>query len=147
MEWSNQYGPSNQPTLDEISEYINSEFWQYLNSFLQSSYQIQPILAYSKCSMQPGWNLKYQKNGKSLCTLYPMENYFIALIVIGNKEMNEAEVLMPLCSKYTQELYQKTASFNGSRWLMVNVTDRPILEDVINLIQIRIRPKAIKFIV
>lgn len=145
MEWSNLYGPGNQPALDEISEYVNNELWQYLNSFLQNTYQIQPKLAYSQCSMQPGWNLKYQKSGKSLCTLYPMENYFIALIVIGNKEMNEAELFMPLCSKYIQALYQKTALCNGSRWLMVNVTDRPILEDVINLIKIRLRPNDIKF--
>lgn len=145
MEWSNLYRPSNKPALDKISEYVNNELWQYLNYFLQSAYHIQPKLVYSQCSMQRGWNLKYQKSGKSLCTLYPMENYFIALIVIGNKEMDEAELLMPLCSIYTQELYKKTASSTGGRWLMVNVTDRPILDDVINLIQIRVRPKAIKF--
>lgn len=145
MKWDNLYGQSNQPTLDNIREYVHLELWQELNSFLQNTYHIQPKLQYSQCSMQPGWNLKYQKSGKSLCTLYPMENYFIALIVIGYKEMNEAELLMPLCSKYTQTLYQKTPSSIGSRWLMMSVTDRSILEDVINLIQIRVRAKAIKF--
>ncbi|PKM50526.1 MAG: hypothetical protein CVV02_11010 [Firmicutes bacterium HGW-Firmicutes-7] len=145
MEWSNLYGPSSQPPLYMISEYINNALWKYLNSFLQNNYHIQPKLTYSQCSMQRGWNLKYQKSGKSLCTLYPMENYFIALIVIGNKEMNEAELLMPLCSKYTQALYQETASSNMGRWLMVNVTDRSILDDVINLIQIRVRPKTVKY--
>lgn len=145
MEWSNLYGPSSQPTLDEISEYVNHDLWQDLNLFLQNTYHIQPKLVYSQCSMQRGWNLKYQKSGRSLCTLYPMENYFIALIVIGNKEMHEAELLMPLCSKYTQALYQKTASSTGGRWLMINITDRPILDDVINLLQIRARTKAIKF--
>ena len=94
--------------------------------------------------MQRGWNLKYQKGGKSLCTLYPMENYFIALIVIGNKEMHEAELFIPVSSKYTQDLYQKTAYSAGGRWLMMNVTDRKILDDAINLIKIRVNPKAIK---
>ncbi|WP_423245054.1 DUF3788 family protein [Heliorestis acidaminivorans] len=26
-------------------------------------------MTYSKCSAQPGWNVKYKKSGKSLCTL------------------------------------------------------------------------------
>lgn len=141
MEWSNLYDTNSQPSLDKISAYISNELWQHLNSFLQNTYHIQPKLTYSQCSMQRGWNIKYKKNGKSLCTLYPMENYFIALLVIGNKEMQEVELLMPLCSEYTQVLYEKTGSYNGGRWLMLNVTDSFILEDVINLIQIRVRPK------
>lgn len=145
MEWRNLYGPGNPPALDNISEYVNNELWQELNAFLQSTYHIQPKLAYSRCSMQPGWNVKYQKSGKSLCTLYPMKGYFIALVVIGNKEMHEAELLMPLCNKYIQALFQKADFSTGGRWLMVNVTDRPILDDVVSLIQIRVRPKVTSF--
>ncbi|MEM1483743.1 DUF3788 domain-containing protein [Oscillospiraceae bacterium PP1C4] len=142
MEWSILYDQSNPPKLDNISEYVNNELWQDLNSFLQSIYCIEPKLSYSQCSMQRGWNVKYQKSGKSLCTLYPMEDYFIALVVIGNKEMHEAELLIPLCSKYTQVLYQKTDYSAGGRWLMLNVTDRSILDDVINLIQIRVPKRS-----
>lgn len=141
MKWYNLYGPCNPPGLDNISEYVHNKLWQDLNRFLQNTYQIQPKLAYSRCSMQPGWNVKYQKSGKSLCTLYPMENYFITLVVIGNKEIHEAELLIPLCSKYTQVLYQETKFSPGGRWLMIKVTDRSILEDVMNLIQIRLKPK------
>lgn len=142
MEWKNLYGPNTPPTLENISKYINNELWQDLNLLLQITYQIQPKLAYSRCSMQSGWNVKYQKSGKSLCTLYPMEGYFIALVVIGNKEMEEAEMLMPLCSKYIQTLYQETPFSAGGRWLMVSVTDHHILNDVIKLIQIRVRTKS-----
>jgi hypothetical protein len=77
--------------------------------------------------MKPGWNVKYQKSGKSLCTLYPMEGFFIALVVIGNKESFEAELMLPLLSSYTQSLYQNTAFSAGGRWLMINVTDQTIL--------------------
>ena len=70
-----------------------------------------------------------------------MEGFFIALVVIGNKEMDETELLMPLCSQYTQSLYQKTVFSAGGRWLMLDVTERSILEDVIKLIGIRVKPK------
>lgn len=141
MEWRTLYSQSNPPVLDDISDYANTRLWQRLNSFLQNTYQIQPKLSYSQCSMQPGWNIKYQKSGKSLCTLYPMEGFFITLVVIGNKENFEAELMLPSFSKYTQSLYQNTAFSAGGRWLMINVTEPAILDDVINLIQIRVNPQ------
>jgi len=91
--------------------------------------------------MQPGWNVKYQKSGGSLCTLYPMKGYFIALVVIGNKESFEAELTLPLLSSYTQSLYQNTAFSPGGRWLMIEVTEPAILDDVIRLVRIRAKSK------
>jgi hypothetical protein len=143
MEWSSLYDQSNPPTFDNFSNYVNTDLWQRLNSILQSSYHIGPKLSYSRCSMQPGWNVKYQKSGKSLCTLYPMEGSFIALVVIGNKETFEAELMLPSFSKYTQNLYQSTAFSSWGRWLMITVTQPAILDDIISLIQIKVKPKAL----
>jgi hypothetical protein len=141
MEWSNLYDESNPPTLESVKDFVNNGLWQEINSFLQDTYHVQPKLTYSKCSMQRGWNVKYQKSGRSLCTLYPMQDYFIALVVIGNKEMPEADLCMPSCSKYIQELYKKTTFSAGGRWLMIDVTGKEILDDVINLIKIRVSPQ------
>lgn len=137
MDWIRLYGSDKQPTELEISEYINNPLWADLNSFLQVNYEVNPSYSYSSCSGQPGWNIKYQKAGRSLCTLYPMENYFIALVVIGNKEQTEAELILTNCSKYTQELYNNSASSAIGKWLMINVTDKTILNDVKGLIQTR----------
>jgi hypothetical protein len=70
-----------------------------------------------------------------------MNGYFIALIVIGNKEVPDTELFLPMCSRYVQDLYKKTSFSCGGRWLMINVTDKEILEDVKNLIKIRVKPK------
>lgn len=141
MEWNTLYDQKIPPTLDNISKYVSSELWENLNSFLEGTYKIQPKFSYSRCSIQPGWNVKYQKSGKSLCTLYPMEGFFIVLVVIGNKESFEAELMLPSFSKYTQSLYQNTAYSAGGRWLMMNVTEPAILDDVISLVQIRAKSK------
>jgi hypothetical protein len=76
--------------------------------------------------------------------MYPMDGYFIALIVIGTKEETEVESAAALghFSPYLQELYGRTAFSCGGRWLMIRVTDREILEDVKKLIAIRVRPKG-----
>src|SRR5690242_14283406 len=100
-EWNHLYDQTKEPMLSEIEAYIDNSLWLDINTFLQETYLVQPKLAYSNCSAQPGWNVKYQKGGKSLCTLYPMDGYFIALVVIGEKEKTEAEFLIPICCKYT----------------------------------------------
>lgn len=137
MEWASLYGTNRQPSESEIARFINSPLWADLNDFLRESYQVEPSYSYSGCSGQPGWNVKYQKAGRSLCTLYPMPGYFIALIVIGAKEQMEAELIMPACAEYAQSLYEAAVFSMGGKWLMISVTDERILEDVKRLIQLR----------
>lgn len=142
MQWTNLYDQINQPTITDISEYVRSDLWENLNSFLHNTYHIHPTLVYSRRSMQPGWNVKYQKSGKSLCTLYPMEGFFIVLVVIGGKETPEVELMLPSYSRYIQSMFKNTAFSGGGRWLMIKVSESAILDDVISLVQIR--AKSIK---
>ena len=137
MDWANLYNAGKQPGKTEIAEYIASPLWDDLNKFLQENYEVEPIYSYSVCSGQPGWNVKYQKAGRSLCTLYPMPGFFIALVVIGAKEDMEAGLVLPTCDESIQDMYNNTAALMGGRWLMIHVTSEKILEDVKRLIQLR----------
>ena len=96
-------------------------------------------MEHSRCSMRAGWNIKYNKDGKSLCTRYPMQGYFIALVVVGSREFTEAEFLMPQCSDYVQTVFKNTKTGNGQKWLMLDVRDREIMDDVFRLINLRKR--------
>ncbi len=137
MDWTQLYGPDKQPAAAEIAGYINNPLWAEINQFLAENYEVVPSYTYSSCSAQPGWNVKYQKAGRSLCTLYPMDGYFTALVVIGAKEQVAAELIMPLCSAYTQTLFAGSVAVAGARWLMMDITNSSILEDAIRLIQLR----------
>jgi len=137
MEWSQYFEQDHEPTLAEMISFVNNPLWIALQSFIEATYHIKPIMNYSRCSAQRGWNLKYRKSSKSLCVLYPMDGYFIALVVIGNKELTEAEAYLPQASPEIQELFARTPFAAGGRWLMIPVTSERILEDVKNLIQIR----------
>ena len=137
MNWNMIYSNASPPTWEQVTEYIGSPLWEDFNERIQSAYQIKPCMEYSRCFMQAGWNIKYKKSGKSLCTLYPMEGYFIALVVIGNHELTEAESLMPLCSDYVQTVFQNTKVGHGQKWLMLDVRDQETVEDVFVLINLR----------
>ena len=141
MEWSQYFNADKEPTMDEMMHFINNPLWEELHRFIENAYHIKPVMSYSRCSGQQGWNLKYRKSGKSLCVLYPMDGYFIALVVIGNKELTETEAYLPQASTDIQTLFARTRFAAGGRWLMIPVTSERILEDVKNLVQIRIKPK------
>ena len=70
-----------------------------------------------------------------------MKGYFIALVVIGMREMNEAELLMPLCTEYTQILFKQTISGYSGKWLMFDVKSIDILNDVKRMIALRANNK------
>lgn len=142
MSWFQRYPKSQQPTLEQISEYIASPLWGELCQWAEKSYQIEPKVEHSTCSGAPGWNVKYKKGGRALCTLYPDEGQFTALVTIGAKEASEVELLQPTYSEYMQELFARTQAFNGARWLMIRVTDAQVLEDVKKLIRLRVAPKG-----
>lgn len=139
MDWNMLYSNVTPPTWEQVTEYICSPLWADFNERIQSAYQIKPCMEHSRCSMQAGWNIKYKKGGKSLCTLYPMQGYFIALVVVGSRELTEAEFLMPQCSDYVQTVFKNTKTGNGQKWLMLDVRDREIMDDVFRLINLRKR--------
>ena len=146
MEWNLLYDSGQEPSNENIKDFIGkaTPLWMELETHLEEIYHVPSKMSYSKCSAQPGWNVKYQKSGKSLCTLYPMEDFFIALIVIGTKEETEVEAAMTLgvFTDYLHELYQRTSFSCGGRWLMIKVTDKAVLEDVKRLIAMRVKPKS-----
>ena len=144
MDWNSLYDSSRMPDNDNIIDFIGkaAPLWVELETYLENTYHVSPKMSYSKCAAQPGWNVKYQKGGKSLCTLYPMEDFFIALVVVGIKEEAEVEaaITLGLFTDYLHEMYQRVAFSCGGRWLMIRVTERAVLEDVKRLISIRVLP-------
>lgn len=142
MKWNELYPKTIQPSPVQISSYIHNSLWEDLCTHLETDYGVSPRIEHSICSGAPGWNVKYKKGSRALCTLYPAEGYFTAMVSIGSKEAMEAELLLLACDEYTQTLYQNTQPFNGGRWLMIEVHTPSVLEDVKCLISLRIQKNS-----
>lgn len=142
MNWNQLYSKSQQPSAGEIASFIDTPLWGEFCAWAESTYGIEPKVDHSICSGAPGWNIKYRKGGRALCTLYPDEGEFTAMVTVGAKEAAEAELLLPTLSDYLRELYGRTREFNGARWLMIRITDARVLEDVKTLIRLRVAPKG-----
>jgi AraC family transcriptional regulator len=145
MLWNELFDDGHEPLDSQIKEFVETPLWDDLADYLRQTYNVQPKLFYSCCSMQKGfwkgWNVKYKKNSKALCTLYPKQGYFVALIAVGAKEMAEADLVISLCDEYTQDLYGRTIPGAVGKSLAVEVTSESILRDVKNLIALRVCPR------
>ena len=131
-----------EPNMAEIGELINNSLFTELCQHLEKEYKALCKIEYSKDVWLRGWNIKFKKAGKSLCTVYPKENYFTVLVVVGNKEKESVENVLPQMSDEIQEIYANTKEGNGQRWLMIDLeTSGAVYNDVLKLISIRRQSK------
>lgn len=73
----------NCPALEEIQQYVGNPVFTRLCSEMKSTYQCSEKIEFSSCSWERGWNVKFKKSGKTLCTIYPRESYITVMIVVG----------------------------------------------------------------
>ncbi|MCL2456629.1 MAG: DUF3788 domain-containing protein [Defluviitaleaceae bacterium] len=143
-QWNELFSRENEPSEIQIKEFVNTHLFCDLDEHLRLTYKIKPKFAHSNCGMDggiwKGWNVKYQKSGKSLCTLYPKQGYLQLLVPVGAREMNEAESLVPLCTQYTQELFLRSGGA-GFKSMAFEVRDENVLRDAKNFIAIRAQKK------
>ena len=126
------------PSLEEISEYIGCPMFLRFCSELKETYKCSEQIEFSSCSMERGWNIKFKKSGKSLCTIYPRESYFTVMVVVGRKEKAFVEAILEECTPQLREIYHQTKDGNGQRWLMLDLEDcEAMYQDILRLIAIR----------
>ena len=139
-EWSVQFPQTLQPGMDEIDAYVENPLWKELQAFLRDTYGAKPAIQYSRCGLEPGWNVKYRKGGRALCTVYIRSGYVTVMISIGAREEQEAQAALLTCTADTRALYQRTSASKMGRWLMLDVTRPEMLEDVKALLLVRAHP-------
>jgi len=141
MEWCELYSAENEPSEKQIKKYVDSPLWDDLTDYIQQTFKSKPKLSYSNCAMDKGfwkgWNVKYKKSGRALCTLYPKKGFILSLVPIGLRDMNEAELLMPLCTEYVQNIFKQAPSMHIGKSLAIEVRDEDVLNDLKSLIKLR----------
>ena len=136
--WAQLFPLDRQPSLEELDRYADSPLWQSLRAYLKEAYGAEPRMEYSRCGLEPGWNVKFKKAGRTLCTIYPRETYFTVMVVVGRKEKEPVEAILSECTAQVREIYEKTREGNGQRWLMIDLEEKgDAYRDVLRLVQIR----------
>lgn len=127
-----------QPTAEELAEYIASPLFSTLLEHMQAQYKALVSVEYSGDKLLLGWNLRFRKGGRSLLRLYPKRGYFSVLLVIGRKEKERAEALLPEMSAAMRDIYAATPEGMGQRWLLIDLRDDgQLYQDVLALVRVR----------
>ena len=136
-EWVTLYPQTSEPLREEVDLYVASPLWMELRAYLEKELHAASRVEYSRWGMEPGWNVKFKQGGRSLCTVYMRRGYVTAMVSIGAREENAAQLVLLACTAYTREVYQHTAASRMGRWLMLDVTSPEVLADVKALVNLR----------
>lgn len=73
-----------------------------------------------------------------MCTIYPRENYFTVLVVVGKKEKDAVKAILQEFNPILRDIYCQTKDGNGQRWFMIDLEDKEnMYSDIFRLIDIR----------
>lgn len=126
------------PQIEDFRAVIHNRLFEEFLQSMKAVYSCEPQMEFSKCAWEYGWNMKFKKKGRNLCTLYAREQYFTLLIVIGKKEAPFLEAMLPQLDAVLQEIILETAEGNQQRWLMIDVEDEGSLyQDIWKLLALR----------
>ena len=56
--WDTLYTAEQTPNQAQIAAYIDNPLWEQFSRWIETTYQCQPVMQYSKCSLKRGWNIK-----------------------------------------------------------------------------------------
>ncbi len=126
------------PSPEDVQAALGAQYglWIKLLSFMEVNYQIPIDFSYG--GKKYGWNLWYRKGGKSLASLYPQDQHFIAQVVLGKAEVEKA-MQLDLGEK-VGGLLKETPSLHDGKWLFIPVRAETDEQDVEQLILVKRRP-------
>ena len=88
------------------------------------------------------WRYEYKlrKGGKTLCAFYFKDNTLGFMIIFGKDERSKVEEIKNALSSDVLETYDNAQTYYDGKWVMFNITDYSILEDLKKLLFIKRKP-------
>ena len=126
------------PTPEDLQAVMASAYplWQRLLRFIEMNYKIPGEMSFG--GKNYGWNLWYRKSGKSLASLFPQQDGFVAQVVLGREQAEKAPALE--LGEKTRRLVDETPSLHDGKWLFIPVMDEADVMDVEKLLLLKRRP-------
>ena len=99
--------------------------------------------------MEKSWNnggkkwtyeYKFRKSSKTLCAMYFKKDVLGLMIIFGKDERNKVELIRGELSSEILTEYDKAETFHDGKWVMFNINDTSLLEDIMKLLYIKRKP-------
>lgn len=86
------------------------------------------------------YEYKFRKGGKTLCAFYFKENTLGFMIIFGKDERSKFEEIRSELSSEVAETYDNAEIFHDGKWVMFDITNNSITEDLKKLLFIKRTP-------
>jgi hypothetical protein len=129
------------PSQNELHRLLGKErfeAWNAVCSAVDSIYEMDKL--WNDGGKKWDYEYKYRRGGKTLCSLYARENCFGMLIIFGKDERAKFEASRCQYSDAIQSIYNAATTYHDGKWMMVEMDDSLLLDEIINLLIIKRKP-------
>jgi len=122
-----------QPSADEIRLTLGARYplWERVVRLVETDDRVSGEWT----TWGGGWNIRYRRGGKSLVALYPQQGGFVAQVVLG-KAQSEQALALDLGDEVGKMLRERPQLRDG-KWLYIPVLTTADVEDVEQLIELK----------
>ena len=145
MERERMIDGTHKPNDEEIADFIGGqagEAWLEVNQFIKEHYDIEPEMTFG--GAKHGWEIRYRKGGRTLCSITPEKGAVKTLIVLGREEAEKALSAKSELSPKTNKIIEDAKQLHDERWLWFRLTEPNDAKDTKKLLQIKRKPKKTK---
>ncbi len=112
--------------------------WQALRDEAEERFGMPPEVSFGGAKY--GWQIRYRKGGRTLCTLFPERDAVTVLIVLGAKEVAKVTSVLDTLSPAVREAFERAGQYADGRWMWPRVLAAKDVQSIGALLAVKRRP-------
>lgn len=125
-------------TLEALTGKELYDLWTSLHQLIEQKYNIEQM--WNHGGKKWTYEYKYRRGGKTLCALYAKEQTIGFMVILGKDERTKFESMREMFSNAAQKIYDETTTFHDGKWLMFELKDTSLFNDIERLLSIKRKP-------
>ena len=125
-------------TLEALTGKELYDLWTSLHQLIEQKYNMEQM--WNHGGKKWTYEYKYRRGGKTLCALYAKEQTIGFMVILGEDERTKFESMREMFSNAAQKIYDETTTFHDGKWLMFELKDTSLFNDIERLLSIKRKP-------
>ena len=125
-------------TLEALTGKELYDLWTSLHQLIEQKYNMEQM--WNHGGKKWTYEYKYRRGGKTLCALYAKEQTIGFMVILGKDERTKFESMREMFSNAAQKIYDETTTFHDGKWLMFELKDTSLFNDIERFLSIKRKP-------
>ena len=115
-------------TLEALTGKELYDLWTSLHQLIEQKYNMEQM--WNHGGKKWTYEYKYRRGGKTLCALYAKEQTIGFMVILGKDERTKFESMREMFSNAAQKIYDETTTFHDGKWLIFELKDTSLFNDI-----------------